>query len=82
VALEGFPGEPTLAYFTGIVLHSDTPLTGTFECSNPLINQLHRNIVWGKKATLWMCPLIAPNVMNAWAGPATPRSSSAPPALT
>jgi alpha-L-rhamnosidase len=60
VALEGFPGEPTLAHFTGIVLHSDTPLTGTFECSNPLINQLHRNIVWGQKGNFVDVPADCP----------------------
>ena len=32
VAVEGFPGEPTLDAFTGIVVHSETPVTGSFEC--------------------------------------------------
>ena len=35
VAVEGFPGPLTLDQFTGIVIHSDMPATGTFECSNP-----------------------------------------------
>jgi alpha-L-rhamnosidase len=35
VAVEGFPGEPALEDLIGIVLHSDTPPAGTFECSNP-----------------------------------------------
>lgn len=60
VALEGFPGEPTLAQFTGIVLHSDMPLTGAFECSNPLINQLQHNIVWGQKGNFVDVPTDCP----------------------
>jgi alpha-L-rhamnosidase len=60
VAVEGFPGEPTLDNFTGIVLHSDTPSTGTFECSNPLINQLQHNIVWGQKGNFVDVPTDCP----------------------
>jgi alpha-L-rhamnosidase len=60
VAVEGFPGEPTLAHFTGIVLHSDMALTGAFECSNPLINQLQHNIVWGQKGNFVDLPTDCP----------------------
>jgi alpha-L-rhamnosidase len=58
--VEGFPGEPAPAHFTGIVLHSDMRLTGTFECSNPLINQLHHNIVWGQKGNFVDVPTDCP----------------------
>jgi alpha-L-rhamnosidase len=60
VAVEGFPGEPTPDNFTGIVVHSDTPLTGTFECSHPLINQLQHNIVWGQKGNFVDVPTDCP----------------------
>jgi alpha-L-rhamnosidase len=60
VAVEGFPGEPALDNFTGIVLHSDTPPAGTFECSNPLINQLQHNIVWGQKGNFVDVPTDCP----------------------
>lgn len=60
VAVEGFPGEPTLENFTGVVLHSDAPATGTFECSNPLINQLQHNIVWGQKGNFVDVPTDCP----------------------
>jgi alpha-L-rhamnosidase len=60
VAVGGFPGEPTLDDFTGIVLHSETPPTGTFECSNPLINQLQHNIVWGQKGNFVDVPTDCP----------------------
>jgi alpha-L-rhamnosidase len=60
VAVEGFPGEPTPADFTGVVLHSDMPATGTFECSSPLINQLQHNIVWGQKGNFVDVPTDCP----------------------
>ncbi|MCA9872541.1 MAG: family 78 glycoside hydrolase catalytic domain, partial [Anaerolineales bacterium] len=60
VAVEGFPGQLTLDFFTGIVLHSDMPPTGTFECSNPLINQLQQNIVWGQKGNFVDVPTDCP----------------------
>jgi alpha-L-rhamnosidase len=60
IAVEGFPGELSLDHFTGIVLHSDTPPTGSFECSNPLINQLQHNIVWGQKGNFVDVPTDCP----------------------
>jgi alpha-L-rhamnosidase len=60
VAVEGFPGEPAPGNLTGIVVHSDTPPTGTFECSNPLINQLQHNIVWGQKGNFVDVPTDCP----------------------
>lgn len=60
VAVEGFPSEPTLDNFTGIVVYSDTPLTGSFECSHPLINQLQHNIVWGQKGNFVDVPTDCP----------------------
>lgn len=60
VAVEGFPGEIDPDSFTGIVVYSDIPPTGTFECSNPLINQLQHNIVWGQKGNFVDVPTDCP----------------------
>jgi alpha-L-rhamnosidase len=60
VAVEGWPGEPTLDSLTGVVIHSDIPSTGAFECSNPLINQLQHNIVWGQKGNFVDVPTDCP----------------------
>jgi alpha-L-rhamnosidase len=60
VAVAGFPGQPALDNFTGVVLHSDMPVTGSFECSNPLINQLQHNIVWGQKGNFVDVPTDCP----------------------
>lgn len=60
IAVEGFPGEVQLENFTGIVIHSDMEPTGVFECSNPLINQLQHNIVWGQKGNFVDVPTDCP----------------------
>jgi alpha-L-rhamnosidase len=60
VELTGFPGKPGLDAVTGIVVHSDTPRVGTFECSNPLVNQLYQNIVWGQRGNFLAVPTDCP----------------------
>lgn len=60
IAVEGFPGEPTLDHFTGIVIHSEMATIGSFECSNPLINQLQHNILWGQKGNFVDVPTDCP----------------------
>lgn len=45
---------------TGLVLHSDMRPTGTFQCSNPLLNQLQHNIVWGQKSNFLEVPTDCP----------------------
>ena len=47
VEVSGLTGEPTLDFLTGVVLHTRAEQTGDFECSDPLVNQLWRNIDWG-----------------------------------
>ncbi len=60
VELLGFLDIPTEDTVTGIVIHSDTPVTGTFECSDPLINQLQHNILWGQKGNFVDVPTDCP----------------------
>lgn len=47
VELNGHGGEPLPDAITGVVVHSDNERVGWFECSDPLINQLVKNIDWG-----------------------------------
>jgi len=63
----------TLDRLTGVVIHSDLARTGHWECSNPLLNQLQHNIVWGQKGTSSTCRPTARNATSAWAGRATRR---------
>ncbi|MCB0632309.1 MAG: glycoside hydrolase family 78 protein [Saprospiraceae bacterium] len=60
IAVEGFPGELKPENITAVVIHSDMKPTGSFECSNPLINQLQHNIVWGQKGNFLDVPTDCP----------------------
>ncbi len=60
VEVTGYPGKPDKDAITGIVLHSDTPLTGAFECSDPVINRLYKNIVWTQRANFIDLPTDCP----------------------
>ena len=60
VEVDGFPGTPPRDMITGIVLHSENPPTGTFECSDPLVNQLQHNILWGWKGNSLDIPTDCP----------------------
>lgn len=60
VAIEGFPGEPGPENLTGMVIHSDMEPSGSFECSNKLINQLQHNIQWGQKGNFLEVPTDCP----------------------
>ena len=60
VEISGFVGEPTLDTITGIVVGSNLPSSGTFECSNPLLNQLLSNIVWGQRGNFLEVPTDCP----------------------
>ncbi|XID92755.1 family 78 glycoside hydrolase catalytic domain [Paenibacillaceae bacterium WGS1546] len=58
--LTGFPEPIRLEDFTGVVLHSDMARTGSFACSDPLVNQLQHNIVWGLKGNFLDVPTDCP----------------------
>ena len=45
---------------TGRVVHSDTPRSGWFECSDELVNQLWRNINWGQRGNFVSVPTDCP----------------------
>ncbi|MBN2086034.1 MAG: family 78 glycoside hydrolase catalytic domain [Anaerolineales bacterium] len=60
VELSGFPGAPDGETVTGIVVHSEMPSIGSFECSDPLINRLQHNIVWGQKGNFVDIPTDCP----------------------
>ena len=60
VAVAGWPGELTLDDLTGVVVHSDMAVSGSFECSNPMINQLQHNIQWGQKGNFVDVPTDCP----------------------
>lgn len=60
VKVERFPGELNPNHFTAIVIHSAMESTGQFACSNPDLNQLHHNILWGLKGNFVDVPTDCP----------------------
>ena len=72
VELTGLGSRPADDTITGVVLNSDAPLTSTFECSNPMLNQLFKNIVWGQRSNYLEVPTDCPqrDERMGWAGDA------------
>jgi alpha-L-rhamnosidase len=60
VELLGYPGKVSRDTLTGVVIHSDMEQTGSFECSDPTINQLQKNILWGQKGNFVDVPTDCP----------------------
>lgn len=72
VEVSNFPGKPESDTVTGIVLHSDTKLTSTFECSDPMVNRLFQNVVWTQRANFLDLPTDCPqrDERMGWTGDA------------
>ena len=72
VAIEGYPGELTLDDLRGVVIHSDMAVTGEFEVSDPRLNQLQHNILWGQKGNFLDVPTDCPqrDERMGWTGDA------------
>ena len=60
VEVTGVSAKPTLETVTGIAVHSDAPMTGSFECSNPMLNKLFSNILWGQRSNYLDVPTDCP----------------------
>ncbi|MBB3204792.1 alpha-L-rhamnosidase [Rhodopirellula rubra] len=72
VEVSNFPGEPTLDTITGLVLHSDTPMTSSFQCSDAMVNRLYQNVVWTQRANFLDLPTDCPqrDERMGWTGDA------------
>ena len=72
IAVSGYPGILTTESLTGMVLHSDMEPSGSFECSDSLLNQLQHNIVWGLKGNFLDVPTDCPqrDERMGWTGDA------------
>ena len=79
VMIEGLSEAPQLGDVTGIVIHSEMKPTGTFSCSDPLINQLQHNIQWGQKGNFLDVPTDCPqrDERLGWTGDAQAFSMTA-----
>jgi len=56
----GWPGDLDPAALMAVVVGSDIRRIGSFECSDPLLNQLHSNVVWGMKGNFLSVPTDCP----------------------
>lgn len=58
--VSGWPGVIRKEDITAIVCHSDMERTGWFECSHPLINRLHENVIWSMRGNTLSIPTDCP----------------------
>lgn len=72
VQVLAYPGKIREEDFTAYVLYSHMEQTGTFECSDPLLNQLQHNILWGLKGNFVDIPTDCPqrDERMGWTGDA------------
>ena len=60
VEVDGWPGELTSDALTAVVVSSELRRIGEFECSDEMLNQLHRNVVWGLRGNFLDVPTDCP----------------------
>jgi alpha-L-rhamnosidase len=58
--VDGWPGELTADDLQAVVIHTDLRRTGTFACSDPLLDRLHENVVWGMRGNFVDVPTDCP----------------------
>ncbi|KAF4547856.1 Hypothetical protein D9617_35g090070 [Elsinoe fawcettii] len=58
--IDGWPGELKADDLVALVAHSDMRRRGYFECSNPLVNRLHKNVVWSMRGNFFSIPTDCP----------------------
>ncbi|MGM9625176.1 MAG: family 78 glycoside hydrolase catalytic domain [Eubacteriales bacterium] len=61
IRLTEYPtNEVFLGDFKAIVVHSDLKRTGRFTCSDPLVNRLYENVIWGQRGNFLDVPTDCP----------------------
>ena len=60
VEITGLSRKPEAGMITGLAVHTDLPLTGAFECSDPLLNQIYKNTLWGQRSNYLEVPTDCP----------------------
>ena len=72
VKVTGWPEPLNPACFTAEAIYSDMRQTGSFECSDPRVNQLFSNSLWGQKSNFVDVPTDCPqrDERMGWTGDA------------
>jgi alpha-L-rhamnosidase len=75
----GWPGHFDPAALEAVVVHSAMRRTGRFECSEPLVNKLIENSVWGQKGNFLSVPTDCPqrDERLGWTGDIAAYAASA-----
>ncbi|WP_275980092.1 alpha-L-rhamnosidase [Couchioplanes caeruleus] len=60
VEVTGLPAAPGADTLTGLAAWTDGAQTGTFTTSDPLVNQLQHNILWGARSNMLSIPTDCP----------------------
>lgn len=60
IQIDGWAGNLNLVSVEAVVCHTDMKSAGRFSCSDPLLNQLYRNVVWGMKGNFLSVPTDCP----------------------
>jgi alpha-L-rhamnosidase len=70
VELTGFPGRPGADAVEGRIVNDDLESAGDFACSNPLLNRIYRNVVWGVRGNYRSIPTDCPqrDERQGWLG--------------
>ncbi len=68
--ITGFPGKPNINTLTACSVNTHLPIVGKFECSNPLINKIYKNIEWGVRDNYLSIPTDCPqrDERQGWQG--------------
>lgn len=61
VEMTGYPGTPTPDMLDGVVVHTAVPPAGVFECSDEMLNRIHRTAVWTEISNLHGVPTDCPH---------------------
>ncbi|HHV09185.1 MAG TPA: family 78 glycoside hydrolase catalytic domain [Clostridiales bacterium] len=76
--VKDYPGEIKADNFTAVAIYSDMEETGSFSCSNPMLNQLVSNSMWSQKSNFVDIPTDCPTRERAgWSGDAQLYSRTA-----
>lgn len=70
VEITGYPGEVRTENFIGEVVNDEMEITGSFESSNPVVNQVMKNAFWGIRGNYKGMPVDCPqrNERQPWLG--------------
>ena len=71
--IDGLDKTPSPSDIAGVVIYDDMPQTGTFSCSDPVINQVFNNCIWGIRSNYRNIPTDCPqrDERQGWLGDRT-----------